>query len=289
MHYKLNSFYFCNQRINRCVKLYNLKTTDMKTKGLLLVAFLLGMLFSAQAADHVKGNGQLTTKKITIGDYNAIKIDGVIDFSYEQSEAEPYLEITVDENLHPYVNIDIKDRELTVNFKGAKVDHYTKFIVKTNSKWLKSVKAAGNANFMVNSTLTGDELKINANSNCLVQLKKKIEIGKLDLNVSGSANMVIDELQANTLECSINGSGTINLKNGFADQGKFDIATDGEIMAFGVTIPDASCNIKGKGSIQIHPTDNLKATVIGKGSIRYKGPTNVQQKVMLGGSVEEAK
>ena len=115
----------------------------MKTKGLLLIAFLIGMLLPAQAADHVKGNGKLTSKKITIDDFNAIKFDGVIDFYYEQSESTPHIEITVDENLHSYVNIDIKDRLLTIGFKGAKVDHFTKFIVKTNSKWLKEVKASG--------------------------------------------------------------------------------------------------------------------------------------------------
>jgi len=32
----------------------------------------------------------------------------------EQSESTPHIEITVDENLHPYVNIDIQDRVLTV-------------------------------------------------------------------------------------------------------------------------------------------------------------------------------
>ena len=261
----------------------------MKTKGLVAIAFLLGMIFSVQAADHVKGNGKLSTKKITVGDYNAIKIDGVIDFNYEQSDATPYIEVTVDENLHPYVNIEIKDRELTVNFKGAKVDHFTKFIVKTNSKWLKEVKAAGNANFMINSRLTGDELKIRANSNCLVQLKKKIEVGKLDLNVAGSANMVVDELQADKLECSINGSGTINLKAGRAEQADYSITTDGEIMAFGVEVLEANCKITGKGSAQIHPTDNLKATVVGKGSIRYKGPTAVQQKIIGKGTIEEVK
>lgn len=261
----------------------------MKTKGLVAIAFLLGMFFSVQAADHVKGNGKLSTKKITVGDYNAIKIDGVIDFNYEQSDATPYIEVTVDENLHPYVNIEIKDRELTVNFKGAKVDHFTKFIVKTNSKWLKEVKAAGNANFMINSRLAGDELKIKANSNCLVQLKKKVEVGKLDLNVSGSANMVVDELQADKLECSINGSGTINLKAGRAEQADYSITTDGEIMAFGVEVPEANCKITGKGSAQIHPTDKLKATVVGKGSIRYKGPTAVQQKIIGKGTIEEVK
>ena len=155
----------------------------MRTKGLLSIIMLLGLLFTVQAADHVKGNGTLTTKKIKIDDYNAIKIDGVIDFNYEQSNAEPYIEVTVDENLHEFVNIDIKDRELSVGFKGAKVDHYTKFIIKTNSKWLKEVKAAGNANFMINSALTGDELKIKANSNCLVQLKELVKMGKLELNV----------------------------------------------------------------------------------------------------------
>lgn len=261
----------------------------MKTKGLLVVAFLMGMFFSVQAADHVKGNGKLSSKKITIGDYNAIKINGVVDFYYEQSDAEPYLEVTIDENLHPYVNIEIKDRELTVNFKGAKVDHFTKFIVKTNSKWLREVKAAGNANFVVNSKLTGDELIVKANSNCLVQLKQLVKLGKLDLNVSGSANMVVDNIDVDMLECSINGSGTIKLTAGKAGEGKYGITTDGEIMAFGVAVPELSCNIKGKGSAQVHATENLKATVIGKGSIRYKGPTAVQQKVMLGGTVEEVK
>ena len=75
-----------------------------------MIAFLMGMFFSTQAADHVKGNGKLSTKKITIDDFNAIKFDGVIDFNYEQSESTPHIEITVDENLHPYVNIDIQDR-----------------------------------------------------------------------------------------------------------------------------------------------------------------------------------
>ena len=38
-----------------------------------MIAFLMGMFFSTQAADHVKGNGKLSTKKITIDDFNAIK------------------------------------------------------------------------------------------------------------------------------------------------------------------------------------------------------------------------
>lgn len=261
----------------------------MRTKGLLSIIMLLGLLFTVHAADHVKGNGTLTTKKIKIDEFNTIKIDGVIDFNYEQSDAEPYIEVTVDENLHEFVNINIKDRELSIGFKGAKVDHYTKFIVKTSSKWLKEVKASGNANFMVNSTISGDEVKVKANSNCLVQLKEAVKVGKLELNVSGSANMVVNELQADKLECSINGSGTINLKKGKAKEGEYSITSSGEIMAFGVDVPELSCKMTGNGTMEVHPTNNLKANIVGKGNIRYKGPTAVQQKVIGKGSVEEVK
>ena len=51
--------------------------------------------------------------------------------------------------------------------------------------------------------LKGDELKINANSNCLVQLKQKVEVGKLDLNVSGSANMVVNELKTDKMNAAL--------------------------------------------------------------------------------------
>lgn len=257
----------------------------MKTKVLLLMTLFLAFFCSAQAAEHVKGNGKLSTKKIKVEDFNAIKVDGVIDFSYIQSDEQPFVEVTVDENLHPYVNIEIKERELTVNFKGAKVDHFTKFIVKTNSKWLKQVKASGNANFMTKSVIKGDELKISANSNCLVQLMNLVEVGKLDLNVSGSANMVGDNIKVKKLECSITGNGTIRLKKGTADDGNYSITTAGEIMAYGMAVKNLGCKVTGKGVAQIHAIDLLKASIVGKGSVDFKQRPATIEKNVLGKGV----
>lgn len=265
-----------------------MKQQTMRTKGLIALALLLGMFFSVQAADHVRGNGKLTSKRITIDDFNAIKINDVIDFNYVQSESTPHIEVTVDENLHPYINIEIKDRVLTVNFKGAKVDHYTKFIVKANSRWLKEVRVNGNGNFMLNSQLTGDELKINSSANSLIQLKEKVEVGKLDLNVSGSANMVVNEVQTDKLECSISGSGTINVKQGTTEEADYNITSDGEIMAFGVAASKVDCKITGKGSAQVQATEKLKASVVGKGSIRYKGDAAIDQTILGKGTIEKA-
>lgn len=266
-----------------------MNTTKKSMRGFVWIAVLLGLTTSGWAADRVKGDGKLTTKTITIDDYNEIRIDGVIDFSYEQSETTPHLEVTVDQNLHPYVNIEVKDRVLTVGFKGAKVDHFTKFIIKSNSKWLKEAKIAGNGNFTVNSAVTGDELKIKANANSLVQLTKLVKVGKLDLNVSGSANMVVADLQADKIECNIDGSGTVTLKQGKAKEGEYSIVSSGDIHAFGLDVPELSCKITGNGLAEVHSTNNLKASIVGKGNIRYKGPTAVQQKVIGKGTVEEVK
>ncbi len=61
----------------------------------------------------------MTSKKISVADYNEIKVDGVIDFNYEQSDDPSTVEVTVDQNLHPYVNIEVKDRVLNHRFQRS--------------------------------------------------------------------------------------------------------------------------------------------------------------------------
>ncbi len=257
-------------------------------KAKLILSLLLSLAVSTTwAIDHVKGNGNLTSKKITIGDYNAIRFDGVIDFNYTQSSSPSTIEVTVDQNLHKYISINIQDRELHIGFEGAKVDHFTKFIVTTNSKWLSEVNISGNGNFMLNSAYSGDELKIKADENSLVQLNKTVNVGKLTLDMNGSANTVAERVEANELNGDIDGSGSITIKSGKAKTGNFSIVSNGELHALNVPIPRIECRITGKGIAEVRPTSNLKANIIGKGKIRYKGPTAVERRILGKGEIEE--
>lgn len=262
----------------------------MKTKASLLLAFIFCFILSSRAADNVNGNGTLSTKTIKVDDFNEIRIDGLMDFNYEQSDAQGDLEITLDENLHQYLDIDIHDRILTLGFdKKVKVGKLTQFTVKTNSKWLKKAKISGNANFIANSGITGDELTVKAGDNCLVQFKNHVEAGAIDLDVTGSANIVIESMKADKLNCNMGGSGSIRLKDGSAKQGNFTTLSSGDIHAFGIAIPDVKCKMAGSGLMEIHPTESLNATVVGKGNIRYKGEATVQQRVIGKGKVEAVK
>ena len=261
----------------------------MKTKGLWFMVFLLGVFFSAQAIDHVKGDGKLMTKKIVIDDYNSIKIEDAVELIYEQSDSVPYLEVTLDENLHQYVNVNINNRELTVGFKGASVDHFTKYVVKTNSKWLKKVNASDVASVTINGAIKGDELLLIASSNGIVQASGTITVSTLSLKSSSKGKITLNDAQVGKLSCSVLTSGMIDLKAGKADEASMEIATSGNIDAVNVAVQQVNCKIAGAGTAVVHPTDNLKATIVGKGTIRYKGPTAVQQKIIGKGTVEEIK
>lgn len=263
----------------------------MKAKGLLLVAFLFGWLAAGQAADYVKGSGKVTTFSMNIDEFNTVNIDGVMDFSYVQSDdASSKLEVTLDDNLHQYLEVETTNRELNIRFsKKVKVTQLTQFVVKANSKWLKEVKAAGNANFMVKSSLTGDELKVKGLDNSLIQFLHPIEVGVLRLNVGNSANIVAEDLKVDRLDCDMDGSGSIRLKNGTANVGNYTVVSSGDIHSFGVTAKTINCKVAGSGTVEIHPLDMLKASLVGKGNIRYKGPVTVEQRIIGKGTIEEVK
>ncbi len=262
---------------------------DMKTKTSVIILLFTLLSYPVLAAEKIKGNGNLVSKENEISDYNKIRVNGLYDIYYTQSDDSPYLEITVDDNLMPYVHVTIKDRVLSIGFKGAKVESFTKFIIKTNSRWLKEVQAAGNAGFYLESPLQGDEFVVKSSNNCLVQLKHKVEMGKINLKISGAANIIAEELVTEKLSCNITGTGSMNLQKGTANEGSFDIMNSGVIHASGIEIKNATCKVAGSGMAEINATDNLKINVLGNATVRYKGTADVEQRKIGKGTIEEIK
>ncbi len=262
----------------------------MKVKGLLLMAFLFGFFAIGQAADDVKGNGKPSTVTMSVDDFNRIDIDGIMDFSYIQSDGDASkLEVTLDDNLHQYLDVQTTDRKLTIRFnKKVRVTQLTKFVVKANSKWLKDLRVSGNANFMAQTPLSGDELKVKGLDNSLIQFLKPVEMGVLQLSVNNSANIVAENIKIDRLECNMDGSGSIRLKNGTANQANYTIVSSGDIHAFGVQVKSANCKVAGSGTMEVYPLDAMKANLVGKGNIRYKGNVNVEQRIIGKGKIEKA-
>jgi len=244
----------------------------MKLKGALLAISLCCLSVIVKAADPIKGNGVLTTEKVTLSDFNEIRINGPMAFYYEQSEAvSPFVEVTIDENLYPHLVIEVKNRVLTIEFRKIKIENITQFTVKSNSPWLKEARLSGNAALNIQKPLNGDEIILRGTANCLINCTGDIKAGTLELLTRQSANIIVNNLEAEELKCDMDGSGSITLKNGIATTGKYSITGSNDLHAFEAEVADLTCKITGSGMAEIYATEKLKVSIIGKGTIKYKG------------------
>lgn len=257
----------------------------MKNQQLLLFVCLSFLSITAYAANPVVTDENIATTRLEVEDYNEIRINGFMDFSYEQTDEPAAVEVTLDAEFHSKLKVEVKNRILTIELKGVKEEQVTEFAVKTNSKWLKAMRIGGNASAVINTPLTGDELDIRVGGNTLLQIKKTVTATDLKLKISGSGNIVADDLQADKLECNLEGSGSITIKNGKAKAGEYSVAGSSDLRAYGMEVGELSCKTTGSAVVEVFATNSLNASVVGKGEISYKGEPGIQQKIYGSGKI----
>ena len=240
----------------------------MKTSISILLISALALLSSSQVYSRtVEGNGKVSTRTIPISAYDKISIAGSMDFEYEQSDAAPFLNITVDENLFEYIKVEVNGNELQVGPRregNTSINlRPTTFKIKSNSKELMKLNAAGSGNFTVKGTFTSSPL---------------------ELNLAGSCNVIFDQLNVAKLESNLAGSGNIRL-GGKAGEASYNVAGSGNIKAYECKSERVKASVSGSGNIEANASSDLKASVAGSGNIKYKGNPQVSKSKMGSGSI----
>lgn len=260
----------------------------MKTRMTLLTGLLLAGFAVLQAAEEIKGNGHIVTRTIEISDYDEILLAGTVDFNYVQSNKAPGLELTIDENLLPFVKIEVKDRQLVVDYKKGVNLNPTKSVIRSHSKWLRKAKLTGTGTFCTDAPIEGNELELRTLGSGQIQIKWPIKVYELALIASSSGGIVVDIVQTDNLECKISSAGNILIGGGQAANATFTINGSGDINSFNCKLQNLSGKIAGSGNMNVSVTKTLKASVLGSGNIRYKGTAVVTSRKLGSGSVERA-
>lgn len=283
----------------------------MKTSMSLFTAILLFAAVNLSFANEtIKGNKNIVTKTVSVSDYDEISLAGQMDVIYEQSDAAPYFEITIDENVFPYVLIEVKGSTLKVGPQRDGNSSYniqpTVYKIKTNSKELKKLDKAGSGDFKVVSPLKTNKLTINsAGSGSVefqqdvicdqteinmagsgdVELRNQIKATDLKLSMAGSGSIVANGVSAEKANCSLSSSGKIKI-DGTAREITYSVAGSGQIKAYNCKANQVKSSISGSGKIELYAIDELNASVMGSGQISYKGDPSVQSSKMGSGSVK---
>jgi len=110
----------------------------------------------------------------------------------------------------------------------------------------------------------------------------------LDLLVSGSGNIKIEQLAAEKVTANISGSGNIVLKKGgVANELSARISGSGNIDARGFEAANVSVQTSGSGNCHVVSNGEIKARISGSGNVYYSGNPAIDSSVSGSGSVKE--
>jgi len=119
-------------------------------------------------------------------------------------------------------------------------------------------------------------------------LSDELQARILDLAVSGSGNIEIDKLDSKKLKASISGSGNIKLNgNGVADELSVAISGSGNFNGLGFEANQVNVKTSGSGNCTITSNGAIKARIAGSGSVLYKGGASVDATIAGSGHVKE--
>lgn len=227
------------------------------------ILFITTLFIGNGYAQKVTGNGKLIEKTRNVSSFSGVGVSGSFDvFLVEGNEGK--LELSVEENLEPYLVTEVKNGKLNIRWKkGMNIRTNRDTEITVHFKKLNSVALAGSGDIISRDRITTD---------------------RLDIAVAGSGDIKL-ELSAQAAEAAISGSGDIEL-SGTATEFEAAVAGSGDIEAYDLATEKAELKISGSGTIQCKVEKEIVARISGSGDIKYKGNPRIEDiKVSGSGSV----
>ena len=222
----------------------------MKKAILILFCISFSMQANAQwwGSEKIKGNGEIVTKKRSVGSYDEVGLTGSMDVELIAGK-EGSLEIIAESNLQEYITTEVKGGKLHISTKKD-----------VNLQPTKDIKIVVPFESLDGVSLTGSGDIYN---------KDVIKSRDFGLSVTGSGDIVLN-LDVETANGSVTGSGDVNLK-GSAGKLICKVTGSGDFEAGDLRSREVEAMVSGSGDILVNASERLKATISGSGDIRYKG------------------
>ncbi|MBI9056153.1 MAG: DUF2807 domain-containing protein [Labilibaculum sp.] len=232
-----------------------------------------------------------TRKVVSIFALFAFILSGSMVFaqSKENREVRDFESISL--SIHAKVYLT-QDNSTSVKIKGDS-DDLKEIITEVENGSLK-IKRKKNRSWGWNNSFKNVEiyittpdvrnLRISGSGNIIA--KSSIKTNNATYAISGSGNIIVDDLSAETLECHISGSGDMNLKGEVTDDFEIHISGSGDVDAAYLKAEDVSVRVSGSGDCKVYATKNLNARVAGSGDIYYRGkPQSIDSKSAGSGKI----
>lgn len=222
---------------------------------------LLSLLLSS--CDVTRGRGDLITETRPEKNFHALEVHtgGRIEV---RTDSVFKVEVTCEENILPYLETDVKNGVLKINFDRTVYDVDGLRIVVSAPQW-DGFELSGSADLEVEDPIKGKDLA---------------------LRVSGSGDIDVSKAEFEKVQCSVAGSGSVTL-SGKGDVLEANISGSGDIEALQFPVKKSKVNISGSGDARMEVTETLEVIINGSGSLEYRGNAVVNSHINGSGRVRK--
>ena len=226
----------------------------------LLPLVLVVMLLSACSV--VRGSGDVVTETRPVSGFDHVSLSGQGELILTQGDQES-LEIEAEDNIIAVIESDVRGDTLHIGVRDRTLIRPT-----------EPVKF-----YLTMDEIAGLEVSGSGSIDA-----GEIVADRLTLDVSGSGDINIDPLSADSLTVDISGSGGVDVA-GQATSQIVNVSGSGEYLAADLESETADAEVNGSGEATVWASQTLNAEVNGSGSVNYYGSPTVSQSISGSGEL----
>jgi hypothetical protein len=211
-----------------------------------IVCLFIATITDGQIRRTVYGNNHVVKKTRETGKFTGLKVSSGIDVYLQQSDNES-IAVEADENLHEYIETEIRDGILNV-YTEANIREAEMKRVYVTMKEIRSLKTSS----------AGDIIG-----------ETPVKTDKIELSASSAGNIKL-EVYAKEIEADISSSGDVTL-SGEADILDASLSSAGDLNAYGLEVREADISASSAGDADVNVSERLRARASSAGDINYRG------------------
>lgn len=213
------------------------------------------MTFAFASCEKINGDGPMVTEVRNETGFSGIDVRMSANVTYRQAP-EYKVEVTAQDDILRVLKTNVVNNKLVIRFENdVRVWRYDGIRVEVTGPELNNLRMSGSGS---------------------IQTLGTVRTGSMELDISGSGNIQMAELVANSIDGSISGSGEITVLQGVVTDEQLRISGSGGIDLTGVAAKTARTRTSGSGNMRLKVSDRLEATISGSGSVYYLGNPTVQ-------------
>ena len=234
---------------------------------LLTIAFSVALITSCSDDRFcTEGNGDMRLETRSLPSFDRVVSNISANVTLIQEE-DSRVEISASSNLHNLIETKVVGNTLIIDVQNGEC-------IRTNYP----------INIEVSSASFSD-VQLNDSGN--IDNEGELKSYSIDLEVNGSGDLFLSQLNVTNYRVTIDGSGDVELRGDqAAHKGRLSIQGSGNINALNLETKEVDVHIMGSGNADVYATDQLNVNITGSGNVNYIGSPLVNSTITGSGVVK---